>query len=166
MTRFVFSKNLNRFSTGNHYMVHVYLRLLVKNMISFALCQQIRTRIKRNIRVHNKDLKSTAYKTMVRPQLEYVSREGNGGGRVRGRKGAGEGRKREGEGRREKEKGEKGREKGERGREKGEKEGGRRKKGEGEGRKGEGEGKKGAGRKGPSVPHSFNCVVSSYSYWH
>ena len=29
--------------------------------------------IKRNIRVHNKDLKSTAYKTLVRPQLEYAS---------------------------------------------------------------------------------------------
>ena len=27
----------------------------------------------RNIRVHNKDLKSTAYKTLVRPQLEYAS---------------------------------------------------------------------------------------------
>ena len=26
--------------------------------------------LKRNIRVHNKDLKSTAYKTLVRPQLE------------------------------------------------------------------------------------------------
>ena len=29
--------------------------------------------LKRNIRVHNKDLKSTAYKTLVRPQLEYAS---------------------------------------------------------------------------------------------
>ena len=29
--------------------------------------------LKRSIRVHNKDLKSTAYKTLVRPQLEYVS---------------------------------------------------------------------------------------------
>ena len=29
--------------------------------------------VKRNIRVHNKDLKSTAYKTLVRPQLEYAS---------------------------------------------------------------------------------------------
>ena len=29
--------------------------------------------IKRNIQVHNKDLKSTAYKTLVRPQLEYAS---------------------------------------------------------------------------------------------
>ena len=29
--------------------------------------------IKRNIRVHNRDLKSTAYKTLVRPQLEYAS---------------------------------------------------------------------------------------------
>ena len=29
--------------------------------------------IKRNIRVHNRDLKATAYKTLVRPQLEYVS---------------------------------------------------------------------------------------------
>ena len=27
----------------------------------------------RNIRVHNKDLKSVAYKTLVRPQLEYAS---------------------------------------------------------------------------------------------
>ena len=29
--------------------------------------------LKRNIRVHNKDLKSVAYKTLVRPQLEYDS---------------------------------------------------------------------------------------------
>ena len=29
--------------------------------------------IKRNIRVHNRHLKATAYKTLVRPQLEYVS---------------------------------------------------------------------------------------------
>lgn len=29
--------------------------------------------LKRNIRVHNRDLKSTAYKTLVRPQLEYAS---------------------------------------------------------------------------------------------
>ena len=29
--------------------------------------------LKRNIRVHNKDLKSVAYKIRVRPQLEYVS---------------------------------------------------------------------------------------------
>ena len=29
--------------------------------------------IKRNIRVHNRDLKATAYKTLVRPQLEYAS---------------------------------------------------------------------------------------------
>ena len=29
--------------------------------------------LKRNIRVHNKDLKSVAYKTLVRPQLEYSS---------------------------------------------------------------------------------------------
>ena len=29
--------------------------------------------LKRNIRVHNKDLKSVAYKTLVRPQLKYAS---------------------------------------------------------------------------------------------
>ena len=29
--------------------------------------------LKRNIRVHKKDLKSVAYKTLVRPQLEYTS---------------------------------------------------------------------------------------------
>ena len=29
--------------------------------------------LKRNIKVHNKDLKSIAYKTLVRPQLEYAS---------------------------------------------------------------------------------------------
>ena len=29
--------------------------------------------LKRNIRVHYKDLKSVAYKTLVRPQLEYAS---------------------------------------------------------------------------------------------
>ena len=29
--------------------------------------------LKRNMRVHNKDLKSVAYKTLVRPQLEYAS---------------------------------------------------------------------------------------------
>ena len=29
--------------------------------------------LKRNIRVHNQNLKSTAYKTLVRPQLEYAS---------------------------------------------------------------------------------------------
>ena len=29
--------------------------------------------LKRNIWVHNKDLKPTAYKTLVRPQLEYAS---------------------------------------------------------------------------------------------
>ena len=29
--------------------------------------------LNRNIRVHNKDLKSVAYKTLVRPQLEYAS---------------------------------------------------------------------------------------------
>ena len=28
--------------------------------------------LKRNIRVHNRDLKSTAFKTLVRPQLEYA----------------------------------------------------------------------------------------------
>ena len=28
--------------------------------------------LKRNIRVHNKDLKSVAYKALVRPQLEYA----------------------------------------------------------------------------------------------
>ena len=32
--------------------------------------------LKRNIRVHNKDLKSVAYKTLVRPQLENSSTEG------------------------------------------------------------------------------------------
>ena len=31
--------------------------------------------IKRNIRFQNKDLKSTAYKTLVRPQLEYALTE-------------------------------------------------------------------------------------------
>ena len=29
--------------------------------------------LKRNIKVHNQDFKSTAYKTLVRPQLEYAS---------------------------------------------------------------------------------------------
>ena len=29
--------------------------------------------LKRNIQVHNKELKSVAYKTLVRPQLEYAS---------------------------------------------------------------------------------------------
>ena len=29
--------------------------------------------LKRNIKVHNQDLKSTAYKTLIRPQLEYAS---------------------------------------------------------------------------------------------
>ena len=29
--------------------------------------------LKRNIKVHNKDLKSTAYTTLVRPQLEYAA---------------------------------------------------------------------------------------------
>ena len=29
--------------------------------------------LRRNIEVHNQDLKSTAYKTLVRPQLEYAS---------------------------------------------------------------------------------------------
>ena len=29
--------------------------------------------LKRNINVHKQDLKSTAYKTLVRPQLEYAS---------------------------------------------------------------------------------------------
>ena len=29
--------------------------------------------LKRNFRVHKKDLKSVAYKTLVRPQLEYAS---------------------------------------------------------------------------------------------
>ena len=29
--------------------------------------------LKRNIKIHNKDLKSTAYSTLVRPQLEYAS---------------------------------------------------------------------------------------------
>ena len=29
--------------------------------------------LKRNIRIHNKDLKSVAYKTLVRPQVEYAS---------------------------------------------------------------------------------------------
>ena len=29
--------------------------------------------LKRSIRIHNKDLKSVAYKTLVRPQLEYAS---------------------------------------------------------------------------------------------
>ena len=29
--------------------------------------------LRRNIKVHNQDLKSTAYKTLVRPQLEYAS---------------------------------------------------------------------------------------------
>ena len=29
--------------------------------------------LKRNIRVHNKDLTSVAYKTLVKPQLEYAS---------------------------------------------------------------------------------------------
>ena len=29
--------------------------------------------LKRNIKVHNQDLKPTAYKTLIRPQLEYAS---------------------------------------------------------------------------------------------
>ena len=29
--------------------------------------------LRRNLRVHNKDLESVAYKTLVRPQLEYAS---------------------------------------------------------------------------------------------
>ena len=29
--------------------------------------------LKRNTKVHNQDLKSTAYKTLIRPQLEYAS---------------------------------------------------------------------------------------------
>ena len=32
--------------------------------------------LKRNIKGHNQDLKSTAYKTLVRPQLEYASTSG------------------------------------------------------------------------------------------
>ena len=33
--------------------------------------------LKSNIQVHNKDLKSTAYKTLVRPKLEYASTVGS-----------------------------------------------------------------------------------------
>ena len=29
--------------------------------------------LNRNIRIHNRDMKSTTYKTFVRPQLEYAS---------------------------------------------------------------------------------------------
>ena len=29
--------------------------------------------LRRNIKVHNQDLKATAYKTLVRPQLKYAS---------------------------------------------------------------------------------------------
>ena len=31
------------------------------------------TRVPKNIKVHNQDLKSTAYKTLIQPQLEYAS---------------------------------------------------------------------------------------------
>ena len=39
----------------------------------FRICKRTLCFLKRNIHVHNKDLKSVAYKTLVRPQLEYAS---------------------------------------------------------------------------------------------
>ena len=46
-------------------------RTLIDNITKSA--NQTLGFLKRNIRVHNKDLKSVAYKTLVRPQLEYAS---------------------------------------------------------------------------------------------
>ena len=45
----------------------------INNMIKMANTCKTLGFIKRNIRTHNRDLKSTAYKTLVRPQLEYAS---------------------------------------------------------------------------------------------
>ena len=42
-------------------------------MIDLTLINQTLGFLKRNIKVRNQDLKSTAYKTLVRPQLEYAS---------------------------------------------------------------------------------------------
>ena len=41
--------------------------------MSFETVLVRNTSVKGTIRVHNKDLKSIAYKTLVRPQLEYAS---------------------------------------------------------------------------------------------
>ena len=58
-----------------------YLRVTIADDLSWSKHIDITTKkanqtlgfLKRNIQVHNKDLKSVAYKTLVRPQLEYAS---------------------------------------------------------------------------------------------
>ena len=58
-----------------------YLRVTISDDLSWStdvdnitkIANQTLGFLKRNIRVHNKDLKSVAYKTLVRSQLEYAS---------------------------------------------------------------------------------------------
>ena len=58
-----------------------YLGITIEDDLSWAKHIDITTRkanqtfglLERNIRVHNKDLKSVTYKTLVRLQLEYTS---------------------------------------------------------------------------------------------
>ena len=59
----------------------MYLGITISNNLSWTRhfdsvskkAEQALGLLKRNIQVHNKDLKSTAYTTLVRPQLEYAS---------------------------------------------------------------------------------------------
>ena len=58
-----------------------YLRVAIVDDLSWTKHINITTKmanqtlgfIKRNVRVHNKDLKSVAYKTLVKPELECAS---------------------------------------------------------------------------------------------
>ena len=58
-----------------------YLGVTISDDLSWGTCvnniskkaNQTLGFLKRNIKVHKQDLKSTAYKTLVRPQLEYAS---------------------------------------------------------------------------------------------
>ena len=65
--------DLESVSTAKYLVVNIADDLSWTKHITTKKSSQTLGFLKRNIRVHNKDLKSASYKTLFRPQLEYAS---------------------------------------------------------------------------------------------